>query len=79
MGKDFDEALLQGMADGGGGHCYFIERPEQITDLIASEVGELLEIVVRDAAIEPTAPDGLTVRSVSPFSVENRGSRTAIL
>ena len=70
VGEDFDEALLQGMADAGGGHFYFIERPEQITDLIASEVGELLEIVARDAAIELTAPEGLTVRSMSPFPLE---------
>ena len=41
VGEDFDETLLQGMADAGGGHFYYIERPEQITDLIASEVGEL--------------------------------------
>ncbi|MEO7665060.1 MAG: VWA domain-containing protein, partial [Candidatus Limnocylindrales bacterium] len=55
VGEDFDETLLQGMADAGGGHFYYIERPEQITDLIASEVGELLEVVARDAAIEITA------------------------
>ena len=57
VGEDFDEALLQGMGDAGSGQLSLIERPEQITDLIASEVGELLEIVARDAAIELTAPD----------------------
>ncbi len=73
MGEDFDEALLQGLADAGGGHLSFIERPEQITDLIASEVGELLEIVARDAAIELTMLDGLTVRY--GVSVPARNSR----
>lgn len=67
------------MADAGGGHFYYIERPEQITDLIASEVGELLEIVARDAAIEVTAPDGVTIRPLSPFRFEQRGSRSALL
>lgn len=79
VGEDFDEALLQGMADAGGGHFYYIERPEQITDLIASEVGELLEIVARDAAIEITAPDGMTIRPLSPYRFEQRGSRHALM
>ncbi len=79
VGDDFDEALLQGMADAGGGHFYYIERPEQITDLIASEVGELLEIVARDAVIELTAPDGMTIRPLSPYRFEQRGSRSVLL
>ena len=79
VGEDFDDALLQGMADAGGGHFYYIERPEQITDLIASEVGELLEIVARDAAIEITAPDGMTIRPLSPYRFEQRGSRSVLL
>lgn len=79
VGEDFDETLLQGMADAGGGHFYYIERPEQITDLIASEVGELLEIVARDAAIEITAPDGMTIGTLSPYRFEQRGSRSVLL
>ena len=79
VGEDFDETLLQGMADAGGGHFYYIERPEQITDLIASEVGGLLEIVARDVAIEITAPDGMTIRPLSPYRFEQRGSRSLLL
>ena len=79
VGEDFDDTLLQGMADAGGGHFYYIERPEQITDLIASEVGELLEIVAREAAIELTAPDGMTIRPLSPYRFEQRGSRSVLL
>jgi Ca-activated chloride channel family protein len=75
VGADFDERLLTAMADAGGGHFYFIERPEQITDLVASEVGELLEVVARDAAIEVTAPGGVRIASLSPRPTELRGSR----
>ena len=77
VGEDFDDALLQSMADAGGGHFYFIANAAQIVDLIASEVGELLEVVARDATVEVTAPDGIgiTVDSVSPFPVEARGNR----
>ncbi len=78
VGQDFDETLLQSMADAGGGHFYFIERPEQITDLIASEVGELLEIVARDATIEITAPEGMSIRPLSPYRFDQRGSRSLL-
>ncbi|MCU0483065.1 MAG: VWA domain-containing protein [Chloroflexi bacterium] len=44
VGADFDEALLQAMAGAGGGHFYYIERPAQIPDLIASELGEALDV-----------------------------------
>jgi Ca-activated chloride channel family protein len=77
VGEDFDEQLLQSMADAGGGHFYFIADAAQIMDQIASEVGELLDVVARDATIEITAPDGLgvAVDGLSRFPVESRGNR----
>jgi hypothetical protein len=77
VGEDFDEQLLQSMADAGGGHFYFIADAAQIVDQIASEVGELLEVVARDATVEVTAPDGMgvAVDSLSRFPVESRGNR----
>jgi Mg-chelatase subunit ChlD len=77
VGEDFDEQLLQSMADAGGGHFYFIADTAQIVDQIASEVGELLDVVARDATIEVTAPDGMgvAVDGLSRFPVESRGNR----
>ena len=48
VGDDFDEVLLQSMADAGGGHFYFIATAAAIRDHITSEVGETLEVVARD-------------------------------
>jgi Ca-activated chloride channel family protein len=79
VGEDFDEALLQSMADAGGGHFYFIGDVAQIQDLIASEVGELLQVVARNVALEITAPEHLEPRSLSPYPVERRGSRFHVL
>jgi len=79
VGEDFSDTLLQGMADAGGGHFYSIERPEQITDLIASEVGEL----VRDR--RPRRRDRAhlarrqTIRPLGPYRFEQRGSRSVLL
>jgi Ca-activated chloride channel family protein len=79
VGEDFDESLLQSMADAGGGHFYFIENAAQIHDHIATEVGELLAVVARDVALEVTGPDGLAVGALSPYPVEQRGSRWVVL
>ena len=52
VGTDFDEGLLQGMADAGGGHFYFIGDVAQMRDHITSEVGETLEVVAREVVLE---------------------------
>ena len=78
VGEDFDEALLQGMSDAGGGHFYFIGSLPEIRDHITGEVGEALEIVARDVIVEITAPETVRVESMTPFRVERRGSRTHV-
>jgi Ca-activated chloride channel family protein len=79
LGADFDEALLQSMADAGGGHFYFIENARQIEDHIASEVGELLEVVARAVTLEVTGPEGLSIGALSPYPIDQRGSRHFVL
>lgn len=79
VGGDFDERLLQSMADAGGGHFYFIANAAQIQDHIATEVGELLQVVARDAVIEITAPESLEIGTLSPYGIERRGSRLRVL
>jgi Ca-activated chloride channel homolog len=58
VGADFDERLLQQMALAGGGHFYYVESPQQIPDLLTSELGEALEVTVRDAALVLRLPEG---------------------
>jgi len=72
VGADFDERLLQAIADAGGGHFYFIESAAQIRDHMTSEVGESLDVVARGAVIGITAPEGVTVESMSPYRTETR-------
>jgi Ca-activated chloride channel family protein len=78
VGSDFDELLLQRMADAGGGNFYFIPGPAAITDHVTSEVGETLEVVAHEVAIAVTAEGGVTVESLTPFSAETSGPGTTI-
>ncbi len=70
VGADFDETLLQSIADAGGGHFYFIERPEQIPDYMTGELGELLETVARGVEISVKHAPGLIVQALSPVAAK---------
>ncbi len=78
VGNDFDEALLQELADAGGGHFYYVADAPQIHDAITSEVGETLEVVARDVSIEVTARDDIRITPISPYKATGRGSRTLV-
>jgi Mg-chelatase subunit ChlD len=78
VGEDFDEQLLQAMADAGGGHFYFIASAAQIADHVTSEVGEALDVVAHDVALGVTAAEGVRVDSLSPFPTSGHGTRTTI-
>jgi Ca-activated chloride channel family protein len=78
VGADFDESLLQSMADAGGGHFYFIENAAQILDHVSTEVGELLAVVARDVMLEVTAPESVVVGSLSSYPVDRHGSRATV-
>ncbi len=67
VGADFDERLLQYMADAGGGHFYFIANATQIPDLLASELGEALEVTVHGAALEARLAPGMTAEPLNQF------------
>jgi Ca-activated chloride channel family protein len=74
VGADFDERLLQAMADAGGGHFYFIESAAQIRDHITGEVGESLDVVARDVKVRIGVPEGVSVESLSPVATERRST-----
>ena len=78
VGNDFDERLLQRLADAGGGHFYYIADAPQIRDAITSEVGETLEVVARDVRIEVTARDDVRIEPISPYKASGSANRTTI-
>jgi Ca-activated chloride channel family protein len=67
VGADFDERLLRDMALEGGGNFYFIEGAAQITGMLTGELGEALDVTVRNAALEVTLPPNADAEPVSRF------------
>lgn len=74
VGADFDERLLRDLAHEGGGNFYFVETPAQIPDLLTSELGEALEIVVRGAAIQLDLPPGADATLLNRYRHERVGA-----
>ena len=79
VGADFDEALLRRMANEGGGNFYFIEHAVQIPDLIASELGEALDVVVRDAILEIETDPRVRVEPLTWKRAESHEGLTQIM
>ena len=67
VGADFDERLLRDMAHEGGGNFYFIEGASQIPAMLTSELGETLEVTLRNASLIVTLPPGATAETLNRF------------
>lgn len=54
VGDDFNEDLLQAMAEAGDGNAWYVERPEQFSDIFATEMGGLAALFGRNASLGVT-------------------------
>lgn len=70
VGRDFDEGLLSGMAEAGGGHYYYIQREQQIPDYLASELGELLTVIARSVRMSVSATQGARVHCLNDLPLD---------
>jgi Ca-activated chloride channel family protein len=78
VGLDFNEQLLEALAEQGGGHFYYIERPDHIPDVFRRELGELLTVVAREAFLSITIPSGVAVELLGDLPHERIGARLRI-
>ena len=78
FGADYDELLLRGMADAGGGNTWYIERPDQAPGVFEEEIEGLLSLSAQNVAIEirPGTQVQLTaVHNDYPFAELPGGAR----
>ncbi|HEY6359968.1 MAG TPA: VWA domain-containing protein, partial [Vicinamibacterales bacterium] len=78
VGADFDERLMKAMASSGGGNFYYVEQPQQIEDVLTSELGEALEVVARRARVDIDLPAGVEAELMHDFRAELDGRRLRI-
>lgn len=62
LGADFDEELLEALAERGGGRFQYVESARHVPDCVQGELGELLQVSARKVAIEVYLPAGVRCR-----------------
>jgi Ca-activated chloride channel homolog len=78
VGLDFNEQLLTLLAERGGGHFYYIERPAQIPEVFRAELSELLAVVARESVLEIGVPRGVAMDVLGDLPHERHGERLRV-
>ncbi len=64
VGLDYNENLMIGLAESGGGNYYFIESPAQLAGIMSRELNSASSVLVQNASIYLQIPRGVRVVDV---------------
>jgi Ca-activated chloride channel family protein len=64
VGLEYNENLMVGLAEAGGGNYYFIESPHSLASIMSRELNSLSSVVAQNASIELTPGKGVRVNDV---------------
>ncbi len=78
VGADFDERLLRDLAHEGGGNFFFIEGAAEIPEILTGELGEALEVTLRDASLVITSNGDEQVAALNTFRHRPDHARNAM-
>jgi len=78
VGADFDEDLLQGLADLGTGNYYYIHSPEEIPTIFASEMSGLLAVAAQNVKVRLKTAQGVTVDDVIGYLSSTKDQQTEV-
>lgn len=73
VGLDFDEVVLSGMAEAGGGNFRYIGHPRELRAFFEREIGELLRVVGIAPQLEVTLPHGMRATLINAFPTRRNG------
>jgi Ca-activated chloride channel family protein len=59
VGEDFNESLLETMAEAGDGNYWYIETPDQLPGILESELKGFLACIGRETRLSAIAPAGV--------------------
>jgi Ca-activated chloride channel family protein len=73
VGDGFDEELMEGIADDGGGNFYFIEKPESIPEIFAKELDGLLSVVAQNVQLTIKPSETTQIMHIYGYKAEVTG------
>jgi Ca-activated chloride channel family protein len=59
VGEDYNEDVMASLAEASDANYYYVKDTEKLPGIFNKELGEMLNVVVRDVRIEITCPDGV--------------------
>jgi Ca-activated chloride channel family protein len=78
VGLDYNENLLMGLSQNGGGNYYFIESPNSLASILGKELRSVSSIAAQNASIELTLADGVRVRDVIGCEQQREAKRITV-
>jgi Ca-activated chloride channel family protein len=78
VGLDYNENLMLGLSQSGGGNYYFIESPNSLASIFKKELRSVSSIAAQNASIELTLADGVHIRDVIGCEEQQSGKRITV-
>jgi len=79
VGLDYNENLMVGLAEYGGGNYYFIESPHSIAHILHREFDAMTTILAQNAILDIRLGDGVALRDVIGYQWKEENGRYQVL
>ncbi len=73
VGLDYNENLMMGLAESGGGNYYFIERPNNLASIVRKEFNMISSVLAQNAFINIKLGKGVLVNDIVGCEYRNEG------
>jgi len=78
VGLDYNENLMVGLAESGGGNYYFIESPRSLASIFRKEFDLLSCVAAQNASVEMTLGRGVRMLDVIGYEYRREGDRYVV-
>jgi len=78
VGLDFNERVMESIAEYGGGSYHFLSNAEQLSNIFGGELKQAVATVAMGASVSITPSPGVTVADVYGYFSEINGTATSI-
>lgn len=78
IGDGFDEELMEGIAEHGGGNFYYIDKADDIPSIFQQELQGLLSVVAQNVSLRLVPADGTEIVGIYGYPVEDQAGHPVI-